>query len=93
MAQRIDYDEFGNIALDTNTGFQPFGFAGGLSDAQTKTARFGAPDYDSESGRWTAKDPILFTGGSSTYSSTPVATPSMVLTQQDFVRLNGAYTP
>ena len=27
VAQRIDYDEFGNITTDTNPGFQPFGFA------------------------------------------------------------------
>ena len=25
--------------------------------------RFGARDYDAETGRWTAKDPILFDGG------------------------------
>ena len=24
------YDEFGNVLMDTNPGFQPFGFAGGL---------------------------------------------------------------
>ena len=32
VAQRIDYDEFGNVLADTNPGFQPFGFAGGLYD-------------------------------------------------------------
>jgi hypothetical protein len=30
IAQRVDYDAFGNVILDTNPGFQPFGFAGGL---------------------------------------------------------------
>jgi len=25
--------------------------------------RFGARDYDPETGRWTAKDPIMFAGG------------------------------
>jgi YD repeat-containing protein len=29
VVQRMDYDEFGNVTLDTNPGFQPFGFAGG----------------------------------------------------------------
>ena len=28
--QRIDYDEWGNVLRDTNPGFQPFGFAGGI---------------------------------------------------------------
>jgi RHS repeat-associated protein len=63
IAQRIDYDEFGRVTLDTNAGFQPFGFAGGLYDADTGLVRFGARDYDPETGRWTAKDPIAFAGG------------------------------
>ena len=60
VAQRIDYDEFGNVTQDTAPGFQPFGFAGGLYDQQTGLTRFGARDYDAVTGRWTAKDPILF---------------------------------
>ncbi|NJL26928.1 MAG: hypothetical protein HC897_03105 [Thermoanaerobaculia bacterium] len=64
VLQRLDYDEFGRVLLDTNPGFQPFGFAGGLYDHQTGLVRFGARDYDPESGRWTARDPILFASGS-----------------------------
>ena len=64
IAQRLDYDAFGRITFDSNPGFQPFGFAGGLYDSQTGLVRFGARDYDPETGRWTAKDPVGFGGGS-----------------------------
>ena len=63
IAQRMDYDEFGNATNDTSAGFQPFGFAGGIYDLHTKLTRFGARDYDAEPGRWTGKDPIGFGGG------------------------------
>ena len=64
ILQRMDYDEFGNVTNDTNPGFHPFGFAGGIYDKDTGLVRFGARDYDAETGRWTAKDPIFFGGGS-----------------------------
>ncbi len=63
VAQRLDYDEFGIVLLDTSPGFQPFGFAGGLYDPDTGLVRFGARDYDAGIGRWTAKDPTRFAGG------------------------------
>ena len=68
VVQRLDYDEFGNVLADTNPGVQPFGFAGGLYDADTGLVRFGARDYDAVAGRWTAKDPSLFRGGLNLYS-------------------------
>jgi len=63
ITQRLDYDEFGNVLVDTSPGFQPFGFAGGLYDRDTGLVRFGARDYDPETGKWTAKDAIRFAGG------------------------------
>ena len=51
--------------MDTNPGFQPFGFAGGIYGLNTGLIRLGARDYDPQTGRWTAKDPIRFDGGDS----------------------------
>jgi RHS repeat-associated protein len=65
--QRIDYDVWGNVTNDTNPGFQPFAFAGGLYDSQTRLTRFGARDYEAETGRWQAKDPSGFNGGLNFY--------------------------
>jgi RHS repeat-associated protein len=65
VVQALTYDAWGNVLMDSNPGFQPFGFAGGLYDRDTKLTRFGARDYDAETGRWTAKDPIRFEGGDS----------------------------
>jgi RHS repeat-associated protein len=64
IAQRIDYDEWGDPSYVTGPpDFQPFGFAGGLTDRDTGLVRFGARDYDPRVGRWTSKDPIGFDGG------------------------------
>jgi RHS repeat-associated protein len=68
IAQRMAYDEYGNVVEDTNPGFQPFGYAGGIYDGDTGLVRFGARDYDAVAGRWTAKDPIGFhAGGTNLY--------------------------
>ena len=63
VVQELEYSPFGRVLVDTNPGFQPFGYAGGLYDVDTGLVRFGARDYDGGIGRWTAKDPIGFSGG------------------------------
>jgi RHS repeat-associated protein/uncharacterized repeat protein (TIGR01451 family) len=64
VVKQVEYDTFGNIISDSNPAFEiPFGFAGGLHDRDINLVRFGSRDYDPETGRWTAKDPIGFAGG------------------------------
>ena len=63
VVEQITYDAWGNITRDSNPGFQPFGFAGGLYDADTGLVHFGALDYDPAIGRWTTRDPLGFAGG------------------------------
>jgi RHS repeat-associated protein len=66
VVKQIDYDSFGNILNDTNPNLNiPLAFAGGLYDKDTGLIRFGYRDYGPFTGRWTAKDPIDFNGGSS----------------------------
>ncbi|HUU01400.1 MAG TPA: RHS repeat-associated core domain-containing protein [Myxococcota bacterium] len=64
VTQALHFDEFGRILADTNPGFQPFGFAGGIWDIDTELVRFGARDFNPLFGRWTIKDPVLFSGRS-----------------------------
>jgi RHS repeat-associated protein len=63
VVQALAYDPWGVVVQDTNPGFQPFGYAGGLYDYRTGLVRFGVRDYDAVIGRWLAKDPIGFGGG------------------------------
>ncbi len=67
VVQRMDFDEWGKVLVDTNPGFQPFGFAGGLYDRDIRLVRFGRRDYDPSAGRWINKDPLRFTGGMNLY--------------------------
>lgn len=69
VLKRVDYDAFGNVVLDTAPTIDlPFGFAGGMADPDHELIRFGVRDYQPSSGRWAAKDPILFAGGFGLYT-------------------------
>ncbi|MBI5577163.1 MAG: hypothetical protein HY896_12480 [Deltaproteobacteria bacterium] len=48
---------------DTNPSFDLLiAFAGGIPETVTGLVRFGWRDYESASGRWLSRDPILFRG-------------------------------
>jgi len=63
VAERLTFDEFGGVVEDTQPGFQPFGYAGGLRDTATQLVHFGAREYDPALGRWLSRDPLDFGGG------------------------------
>ncbi len=67
VMQMMEHDEFGRVLQDTNPGYTPFGFAGGVYDSDTGLVLFQARSYDAETGRWVSKDPILFAGGIGLY--------------------------
>lgn len=59
----MEYNSYGKIISDSNPTFQlPVGYAGGINDPATGLVHFGMRDYDPDTGRWTARDPILFDG-------------------------------
>ena len=41
VAQQLEFNEFGVVSLDSNPGFQPFGFAGAIYDVHSGLMRFG----------------------------------------------------
>jgi len=64
LVKELLYDSFGSIIYESNIAYTvPFGFAGGLHDRDTGLVRFGFRDYDPNTARWMAKDPIDFSGG------------------------------
>jgi RHS repeat-associated protein len=64
VVKNIDYDSFGNVINDNNPDlYVPFGFAGGMYDRDTGLLRFGYRDYDPDTGRWLAVDPIGIMSG------------------------------
>ncbi|WP_148864690.1 RHS repeat domain-containing protein [Marinobacter fonticola] len=64
VIKAIEYDAYGNVIADSQPSLTiPFGFGGGIKDVDTGLIRFGYRDYLPSTGRWTARDPISFTGG------------------------------
>jgi len=76
IVKLLEFDSYGTWTLDSNADFVlPVGFAGGIIDTDTQLVRFGYRDYEPNTGRWTAKDPIFFEGGINLYqyvSNNPV---------------------
>jgi RHS repeat-associated protein len=68
VEQVMDYDAWGNVVADSNPGFQPFGFAGGIWDAESQLTHFGYRDYDASTGAWTSRDPVRLGGGLNVYA-------------------------
>jgi RHS repeat-associated protein len=64
VVQAMRYDSFGNL-LDVagEVVRLPLGFAGGLFDGDTGLTRFVWRDYDADTGRFTALDPLGEKGG------------------------------
>jgi RHS repeat-associated protein len=60
-------EKYSQITSENGSLDFPFGFAGWLYDKDTKLTRFGVRDYDSETGRWTSKEPLGFDGSRNFY--------------------------
>ncbi len=64
VVQAMQYDSFGNPLRGLQGPVRlPLGFAGGLYDADTGLTRFPWRDYDADTGRFTALDPLGKKGG------------------------------
>jgi len=64
VTKSFEFDSYGQLLSESNPSFEfPFGFAGGLRDKLTGLVRFGYRDYNPDSGRWTARDPVLYQSG------------------------------
>jgi RHS repeat-associated protein len=62
VVKRLEYDAYG-VTTDLDPAFfLALGYAGGLRDPVTGLVRFGLRDYEPGSGRFTARDPAMFSG-------------------------------
>ncbi len=67
VQEHVAEGPWGQVLEDTNPGFQPFGYAGGLYDPDTGLVRFGVRDYDPATARWTCKDRLGLEAGTNLY--------------------------
>lgn len=68
ITARYDYDVWGRVTHAWGDhSLHPFGYAGGLYDADTGLVRFGVRDYDADTGRWTAPEPLGFAAEANWY--------------------------
>jgi len=63
VVQTLNYDALGRPIVNTDPGWQPFGFAGGLHETVGGLVRFQARTYDPFIGRFLSRDPLGFAGG------------------------------
>jgi len=76
VVQTMQYDSFGNLLQVRGDAVRlPIGFAGGLFDADTGLTRFPWRDYDADTGRFTALDPMGAKGGDKDWYGYCVADP------------------
>lgn len=75
IRQRMQHDEWGRVLRDTHPGYQPFGFAGYLTDVRVKSLHTRHRDLDPSIGRWLAKEPKRFTTGETNLYSYAFADP------------------
>ena len=64
VVQTMAFDPLGRVLYDTNPGWQPFGFRGGLTDGVTGVVRFGRRVFDPLIGRFLDANPDGLTGDS-----------------------------
>ena len=65
VVKTLQYDSYGSVLSDSDPSFVlALGYAGGIADPLTGFVGFGFRDYDPTAGRWIARDPALFGGGS-----------------------------
>ncbi|MET3803754.1 RHS repeat-associated protein [Nakamurella sp. UYEF19] len=64
LTDRVVRTALGMTVSETSPDFEIIGYAGGIVDPATDLVRFGARDYSTTTGTWTAPDPLTIGGGS-----------------------------